>query len=274
MTLNTPSPDASSLHHLALRFCGLPVDTEGMIEWRDEAAILATRPFGETSAIVEVFSAEHGRHAGVVRGGASRKTAPTLQPGTQVSVVWKARLDSHLGSFTLEPLRSRAAVAMADRLALAGLNAVCGLLTQVLPEREAHASLYARTINLLDLLGQTAVWPLAYLRWEQALLEDMGFGMDLSVCAVRGVDEELIYVSPKSGRAVSRTGAGAWADRMLPLPPVLAGKGDASNAEIVKALATTGYFLEHRLIKSISDRPIPAARTRLLRLIERAETGP
>ena len=240
-----------------------------MIEWRDEGAIIATRPFGETSAIVEVFSAEHGRHAGVVRGGSSRKAAPNLQPGTQVSVSWKARLDGHLGSFTIEPIRSRAATAMADRLALAGLNAVCGLLVHVLPEREAHPQLYDRTMGLLDLLGQTDVWPLAYLRWEQALLEDMGFGMDLSRCAVRGVNEELIYVSPKSGRAVSREGAGEWANRMLPLPPVLAGKGDALNADILQALGTTGFFIEHRLIKSLGDRPMPEARGRLLDAIGR-----
>ena len=240
-----------------------------MIEWRDEGAIIATRPFGETSAIVEVFSAEHGRHAGVVRGGASRKAALNLQPGTQVSVVWKARLDQHLGSFTLEPLRSRAATAMADRLALAGLNAVCGLLTHVLPEREVHAPLYNRTIGLLDLLGQSEVWPLAYLRWEQALLEDMGFGMDLSACAVRGVNEDLAFVSPKTGRAVSRDGAGAWADRLLPLPPVLAGKGDASNADIITALGTTGFFIENRLIKSLGARPMPEARNRLLNAIAR-----
>lgn len=242
-----------------------------MIDWHDEAALLATRPFGETSVIIEVFSAAHGRHAGVVRGGTSRKVAPILQPGAQLSVVWKARLESHLGSFTVEPIRSRAAVAMGDRLALAGLNAVCSLLTMVLPEREAHARLYDRTIALLDLLGQSEVWPLAYLRWEQALLEEMGFGLDLSACAVRGVNEELIYVSPKSGRAVSREGAGEWADRMLPLPPVLAGKGDASNTEIVKALGTTGYFIEHRLIKSLGDNPLPGARARLVDAIARAD---
>ena len=149
-----------------------------MIEWQDEAALLAARPFGETSVIIEVFSEVHGRHAGVVRGGTSRKVAPLLQPGAQLSVTWKARLDSHLGSFTVEPIRSRAAAAMGDRLALAGLNAVCGLLVMVLPEREAHLPLYARTIALLDLLGQSDVWPLAYLRWEQALLEEMGFGLD------------------------------------------------------------------------------------------------
>ena len=241
-----------------------------MIEWQDEGAILAARPFGETGMIVEVFTAAHGRHAGVVRGGASRKIAPSLQPGAQVALTWKARLDDHLGSFTVEPQRSRAAAAMGDRLALAGLNAVSALLVQVLPEREAHAPLYARTVALLDLLGQGEVWPLAYLRWEQALLEEMGFGLDLSRCAVTGARDDLIYVSPKSGRAVSRAGAGEWADRLLPLPPVLAGQGDASNAEIIRALGTTGYFLEHRLIGGLGDQPLPAARARLLDAMARA----
>ncbi|WP_341368278.1 DNA repair protein RecO [Yoonia sp. BS5-3] len=240
-----------------------------MIEWRDEGAILATRPFGESAAIVELFSAAHGRHAGVVRGGASRKAAPNLQPGTQVAAVWKARLDDHLGAFTLEPLRSRAAIAMSDRLALAGLNAVCGLLAHVLPERAPYPAFYERTMGLLDLLGQSEVWPLAYLRWEQALLEEMGFGLDLSGCAVRGVNEDLAYVSPKSGRAVSRSGAGEWADRLLPLPPVLTGMGDASNSEIIAALGTTGFFIEHRLVKSLGDRPVPPARDRLLHAIAR-----
>ncbi len=240
-----------------------------MIEWRDDAALLATRPFGETSVIIEVFSATHGRHAGVVRGGTSRKVAPVLQPGAQLSVTWKARLESHLGSFAVEPVRSRAAVAMGDRLALAGLNAVCALLAHVLPEREGYPALYDRTIALLDLLGQSEVWPLAYLRWEQALLDEMGFGLDLSACAVRGVNEELIYVSPKSGRAVSRQAAGEWASRMLSLPPVLAGKGDAGNSEIVTALGTTGYFIENRLIHSLGDRPMPPARGRLIETIAR-----
>lgn len=240
-----------------------------MLSWTDDAAILSARPFGETSAIVEAFSKTQGRHAGVVRGGASRKIAPLLQPGAQVNLTWKARLNEHLGSFTVEPVRSRAAQAMGDRLALAGLNAVTGLLVRVLPEREPHPILYDRTIQLLDLLGQTEIWPLAYLRWEQVLLEDMGFGMDLSACAVRGVNEDLAYVSPKTGRAVSREAAGEWANRLLPLPPVLAGKGDADNAQISVALGTTGFFIEKRLIASLGDRPMPAARQRLLDAIKR-----
>lgn len=240
-----------------------------MIEWRDEAIVLRAQPHAETSVILETFTPARGRHAGVVRGGVSRKFAPLLQPGAQLSVTWKARLESHLGSFTVEPIRSRAAIAMNDRLALAGLNAVCGLLAAVLPEREAHLPLYQRSVALLDLLGQSDVWPLAYLRWEQALLEEMGFGMDLSACAVRGVNEDLAFVSPKSGRAVSREAAGEWANRLLPLPPVLAGKGDASETEIVKALATTGFFIEKRLMRSLGDRAVPAARQRLIDMILR-----
>ncbi len=240
-----------------------------MISWTDDAAILASRPFGETSVIVEAFTPVRGRHVGVVRGGASRKLTPVLQPGSQVCLTWKARLNDHMGSFVVEPVRSRAAQSMGDRLALAGLNAVCALLTRVLPEREPHAPLYERTVQLLDLLGQSEVWPLAYLRWEQAMLEELGFGMDLSACAVRGVNEDLAFVSPKTGRAVSREAAGEWADRLLALPPVLAGKGEADNAQIVTALGTTGYFIENRLIAGLGDRPIPAARQRLIDAIGR-----
>lgn len=240
-----------------------------MITWTDEAALLATRPFGETSVIIEAFTANHGRHAGVVKGGTSRKVTPHLQPGAQISVSWKARLDEHLGTFTTEPIRSRAAVAMGDRLALAGLNAVCSLLALVLPEREPHPQLYQQTVNLLDLLGQIDLWPLAYLRWEEAVLKDLGFALDLSECAVTGGREDLIYVSPKSGRAVSRDGAGEWADRMLPLPPVLAGEGDATGTEIAKALGTTGYFIESKLLRSLGKRDMPAARARLIEAIVR-----
>ena len=210
-----------------------------------------------------------GRHAGVVRGGASRKRTPHIQPGAQLDLSWKARLNEHLGSFTIEPLRSRAASAMGDRLSLAGLNAICALLAAVLPEREPQEVLYLKSVQLLDLLGQSDVWPLAYLRWEQTLLEELGFALDLSACAVHGRNDDLAYVSPKSGKAVSRLGAGDWADRLLPLPPVLAGQGDASEAEIVRALGTTGWFVENKLVKSLGDRPVPAARARLVEAIAR-----
>lgn len=234
------------------------------MDWRDEGILLTRRAHGESGVIVELFTESRGRHAGLVRGGASSRLSPVLQPGAQVAAQWSARLEDHLGTFRIEPLRSRAAVAMSDRMSLAGLNAVCGLLAFALPEREAHAALYRQSVRLLDLLGQADVWPLAYLRWEMALLEDLGFGLDLSSCAVTGATTGLAFVSPKTGRAVSRAGAGDWAARLLPLPPVLLGQGPAPDAEILEGLAVTGHFLNHWLAPALGDRPLPAVRARLI----------
>ena len=231
------------------------------MDWRDHGILLTTRRHGESSAIIDVFTQSHGRHAGVVRGGASRKIAPVLQPGAQLDVEWRARLEDHLGSYRVEPLRSRAA-ALSGRLTLAGLNTVTALLAFCLPDREPHAALYQRTEQLLDLLGQDEVWPLAYLNWEMDLLEETGFGLDLSSCAATGQTTDLIYVSPKSGRAVSKQGAGEWADRMLPLPDCLRKQGTAPDKDIALAFKTTGYFLTHRLAPALGNKPLPEARAR------------
>lgn len=239
------------------------------MEWRDHGILLTARRHGEAAAIIEVFTEAHGRHAGVVRGGASRKLAPLLQPGAQLDLQWQARLEEHIGSYRVEPLRSRAAAALSGRMALAGLNAVTALLAFCLPERAPHPALYRRSEQLMDLLGQDEVWPLAYLNWEMALLEELGFGLDLSRCAATGVNDELIYVSPKSGRAVSRHGAGDWVDRMLPLPPCLRGEGPAPDAEVADALRTTGYFLEHRVAPALGHRPLPEARARFVEIFAR-----
>ncbi|MEB8387894.1 DNA repair protein RecO [Rhodobacteraceae bacterium KMM 6894] len=235
------------------------------MEWRDQGIVLSVRRHGETSAIIEVLTPSRGRHAGVVRGGTSRKLTPILQPGAQVDLSWRARLEDHIGAFTVEPVRSRAAHVMGDRLALAGLNAVTSLLVFALPEREAHLPLYNRTEQLLDLLGTPDVWPLAYLRWEMALLEEVGFGLDLSACAVLGAEaEDLCFVSPRTGRAVSRAGAGDWADRLLPLPPCLLGRGMAPDREVAQGLITTGHFLRHQLAAQQGGRALPEARARFV----------
>lgn len=239
------------------------------MEWRDEGFVLSARRHGESAAILDVFTPGHGRHSGVLRGGASRKMTPHLQPGTQLALTWKARLEEHLGTFTIEPIRARSAAAMADRLALAGLGAVCAMLAFCLPEREAHRALYTRSEQLLDLLGQRDLWPLAYLNWEKALLDAVGFGLDLSRCAATGTTEGLVFVSPKSGRAVSAAGAGDWADQMLPLPPCLLGIGAAEDAEIALALGTTGHFLERKLAPSLGKGALPDARARLIDLLAR-----
>jgi DNA repair protein RecO (recombination protein O) len=235
------------------------------MEWRDQALVLSTRPYGETSVILEVFTPLHGRHAGVVRGGASRKLTPHLQPGSQLDATWRARLDDHLGGFTVEPVRARAGI-MADRLALAGLNAICALLTVGLPEREPHAALYDATQTLLDALLGVPEWPQIYLRWEMGLLEELGFALQLDRCAVTGQTYDLAYVSPKTGRAVSHAAAGEWADKLLAMPD---GFVKGRPVDLPAGLVITGHFLQRALAPVLNGRPLPEARTRLMILLAR-----
>jgi DNA repair protein RecO (recombination protein O) len=239
------------------------------MEWHSEGVILSMRPHGESAAIIEVFTALHGRHAGVVRGGASRKMAAHLQAGAQVAVRWHARLGEHMGAFNVEPIAARAGL-LADPLALAGLNAVCAILTVALAERQAVGAFWGQTTALLDAMEAGRDWPPDYLRWERDLLEVLGFGLDLGKCAVTGARDDLAYVSPKSGRAVSRAGAGDWAERLLPLPAALLGQGPASLHDIGQGLLTTGHFLARGLEPVLGARPMPSARARLLARLARA----
>ena len=242
------------------------------MEWRDEGVLLSVRKHGEGSAIIEVFTAEHGRHAGLVRGGGSRKMSPILQPGAQLSVEWKARLEDHLGSYTVDPIKSRAVPIMGDRAALAAMGSIASLLCLGLPEREAHHRLYARTLDLMDTLGETSDWPARYALWENALLTDMGFGLDFSECAATGATQDLIYVSPKSGRAVSRDGGKDYVDRMLPLPRFLNMDDPTENQDAVTdSLRTTGHFLEVWLMPALGRNKLPSARERLIAALTRAK---
>ncbi len=238
------------------------------MDWQDRGTILSARPHGESAAIIEVFTAAHGRHLGVVRGGASRKMAATLMPGSHVAVVWRARLEDHLGSFTVEPLASRAG-ALADRLALMGLNATCALLSFALPERDPHLRLYDATEALFGVIAAAHDgWVIDYLHWEMALLEDLGFRLDLGRCAVTGSRDDLAFVSPRTGRAVSRRAAGDWVAKLLPLPQFLLGQGPASWADISDGLRLSGHFLT-RFAEDHGHRPLPEARRRLVAALAR-----
>lgn len=237
------------------------------MEWRADGILIAVRRHGEAAAILELFTEAHGRHLGVVRGGASRKMAPLLQVGAQLDASWRARLSDHIGNYTVELKLGRAAEVMGDRVALAGLSAVCALLSFVLPERAGYPRLYARTLAVLDGLGADR-WAEAYLGWELALLDEMGFGLDLASCAVTGETQDLAYVSPRTGRAVSRRAAGDWKDRLLPLPGSLRSTpGDLRD--VLTGLEVTGHFLAHHLATSLGNKPLPAARQRLLDALAR-----
>lgn len=240
------------------------------MEWHDDGIILSVRPHGETSAIVEALTRDHGRHLGLVRGGSSRRSKPTLQPGNTVRLHWRARLAEHLGNYSVELLRARSGDMFESRDRLLGLNAFTGIAAAALPEREPHGRLYAAAEILLDSILTEGFlhWAALYVRWEIGLLEDLGFGLDLSRCAATGAREDLAYVSPRSGRAVSAAAGEAYRDRMFRLPGYLLGSqnADISAAGIREGLRLSEYFLVNRVLEP-HGRKLPAAR---LRLNERA----
>ncbi len=233
------------------------------MEWRDEGVIIGVRRHGETSAVVEVMTRGHGRHLGLARGARSRSSAPVLQPGNSVMVTWRARLDAHLGAWTLEPTRLRFGAIMDSALALHGLS-LLGALARLLPERDPHPALQ-QTIELVaDHLHEPRIAPALMARLELAILAELGFGLDLSACAATGATDDLIYVSPRSGRAVSREAGEPWRERLLPLPGFLAGRGEAVDAPAVAdGFQLTGFFLE-RDIFGPRGLPMPDARRAFL----------
>ena len=239
------------------------------MRWSDEALILSVRPHGETAAIVEVFARGHGRTLGLVHGGQSRTRRPVLQIGNHVDVTWRARLAEQLGQMQLELRTGYAAQMLNDRAGLAVLAAMAALM-RYLPERDPHENLFEISMFVLGYLAEPEVWPALYVRWELALLDDLGFGLDLTACAATGTREDLIYVSPKSGKAVSAAAGAPYKDKLLPLPPFLRGKhpGAPSLADVLDGLRLTAFFLTVRLYEG-HEQALPEARTRLTRLLER-----
>ncbi|WP_321392086.1 DNA repair protein RecO [Emcibacter sp.] len=238
------------------------------MDWRDEGIILSLRKHGEFDAIIEVLTRAHGRHGGLVKGGMGRRQRGNLQPGNEVDLHWRGRLESHLGTYQVELKQSRSAVFLHHAGKLAVLNAVTALLSACLPEREEHAPLLDGLIALLDVVeegdGKVTDWGPLLVRWELGLLGELGFGLDLSCCAATGVTEDLVYVSPKSGRAVSRAAGRPYSDKMLPLPAFLLGNGQEVTAEEVRdGLHLTEFFLERHMLTPHS-RKIPQARQMLM----------
>lgn len=239
------------------------------MEWRGEGVLLAARRHGETSAIIDVLTPDKGRWCALVRGGAGRRLAPLLQPGNQLHLHWRARLAEHLGSFDVEVTRFRASTAMQDREALAILNAFSALCCAFLPEREPARRLYALAGGVLEHLDEPQTRRAAYARWELALLAELGFGLDLDVCAATGSMEELIYVSPRSGKAVSREAGAPYAEKLLPLPLFLQDNSRLPEREdFSDALRLTGFFLESWAAEPLGRTSVPEARLRLKEMLD------
>ncbi len=235
------------------------------MEWSADALVLAVRRLGESGAVVSLLTAEHGRHAGLVPGGAARRAQAMLQPGNRVHARWRARLADQLGTLACELVRPLAPRVLADRRRLAAVTAACALLETALPEREPLPSLYEALMAMLQTLeaAPEAVWPADYVRFEIALLADLGYGLDLGCCAVTGATRDLAFVSPRTGRAVSALAAKPWADRLLALPAFLVDPHGSTDARAIAAgLVLTSHFLRRHVY---GDRKagLPPARLRL-----------
>ncbi|HEX2020508.1 MAG TPA: DNA repair protein RecO [Aurantimonas sp.] len=238
------------------------------MEWREEAIVLGVKRHGETSVIAEVMTRERGRHLGLVRGGRSRKQQPVLQPGNSVEAHWRARLDEHMGTFVLEPVELRAARLMADGVGLNGIQLVAAHL-RLLAERDPHPRLYEGLMVIVEHLDAPDKAAELMLRFEIALLEELGFGLDLERCAATGQRDDLVYVSPKSGRAVSREAGAPWHEKLLPLPGFLASHDTSADAaSLADAYRMTGYFLARHVFepRGIAE---PASRGSFLAAVEK-----
>ena len=241
------------------------------MEWHDRAIVLAARRHGEGGAVASLLTRDHGRHAGLVRGGAGRRLRPVLQPGNLVAVRWRARLAEQLGSFTLEQEAAAPALFLDDGDRLACLASAAAIAERALPERHPYPALFDGFMALIDALAKGAAsWPAVYVRWELGVLEAVGFGLDLDACALTGARTGLAYVSPRSGRAVSATAAAAWRERLLPLPAFLTGGERVGADDIRDGLLLAGHFMARHLF---AGTDLPAARERLAARLARWAAG-
>ncbi|MGE0045466.1 MAG: DNA repair protein RecO [Hyphomonadaceae bacterium] len=235
------------------------------MEWLDDAIVLGAKPFGESKAIAEVFSRGHGRFGGVVHGGMSRTMRPVLQAGNLVRAGWKARLSEQLGFYSpLDLLTPHASGLFDNPDGLAGLSSAIALIRAATPERQAYPGLYDALLVLIEALPEAEVWPALYARFEIGILAEMGYGLDLSRCAVTGATEDLAFVSPRTGRAASAEAGAPFAEKLLRLPPFLAAPGAAiEEGDVADALALAGFFLERRVFDQRGEG-MPDARRRLI----------
>lgn len=245
------------------------------MDFTDDAIVLSARRHGEANAVLSVLTREHGRHMGLVKGGASRRQRPMLEIGNRLKVTWRARLDEQLGNFTAEPVDAVSAVLLHDPLKLAALAAACAVADIVLPEREPHEDVYQATARLTDAItGESASWPAEYVRWELELLTALGFGLDLTRCAVTGARDDLAFVSPKTGRAVSRAAGQGYVDRLLPLPAFLLGAAQSDRSDHLAGLRLTGYFIDrHVLHGPVTDKRLETRSRFIDRLAQESRRG-
>jgi len=233
------------------------------MDWTDKGIVLSTRRYGENSLVVNVLTREQGRHGGLVRGGSSARNRGLYQPGNYLRVHWRGRLPEHLGTFKCELIYSHAADYLNAPLPLLALSAATAILDLTLPERSPSFELFLKLKTLIKYLGEPG-WEMAYVRWELDLLSDLGFGLDLTECAATGVQTDLIYVSPRSGKAVSAAAGQRFHDKLLSLPSFIKqAESKVTGKNLCQGLALTGFFLNRHVLVD-SKNGLPPVRDRLI----------
>ncbi|OUR76396.1 DNA repair protein RecO [Alphaproteobacteria bacterium 46_93_T64] len=248
------------------------------MHWIDDGLILSAKKYGENSVILQALTREHGRHAGLVRGGTGKRLRGILQSGNLVGLRWQGRLSEQLGNYAVEANNSAGALLFDQPLKLAAASAALSLLEKVLPERETHTSLFEASLLLIkNLSGGIEHWGPLFVRWELGLLTEMGYGLDLSECASTGIREDLVYVSPKSGRAVCAAAGFPYHDRLLGLPEFLVPETGRSvdrmmPQQILDGLHLTGYFIHKNLLPHYGNEALPARERFVFSLEQRFQT--
>ena len=239
------------------------------MQWTGDGIILGCRRYGETSVILELMTHARGRHLGLVRGGRSRRQASLLQPGNGVHATWRGRLDDHLGSFQVEAMTERAGRLMESALGLYGMTLLAAHL-RLLPERDPHPALHDAALVVVDALHDPALAPAVMVRFELALLADLGFGLDLDACAATGAREKLVYVSPRTGRAVGRGAGEPYRDKLLALPAFLTRERaePPSLDDVLAGFRLTGHFLD-REVYAARGLGLPEAREGFINAVRR-----
>ena len=238
-----------------------------VMEWRDQGILLGTTPFGETAVIVDALTQKNGRMRALLRGGQSRKFRPILQIGNILDITWRARLSEHMGSVQVDVIKSYPEI-LDNRLTLAGVAALSSMLSTFVGDRDPQEQMFDATEKLYDLLIHPDMWCVGYFYWELALLDALGFGLNLSKCVVTGDAENLLYLSPKSGCAVSRQAAGKWADRLLPMPRIVIEK-DKHISDVFDGLRVLSYFWLNKVIPALGVKTMPKARECFIDIMQR-----
>ena len=233
------------------------------MDWKDTGFFLSAKPYGEHAAIASVMTKNHGKRSGMIWNAKSKKMVSILTPGNQLSIRWRARLHELLGSFKVELEKQRSEIVFSGAMALNALTSICSLLDSLLPQFDPHRNLYTETVRLLDKINSTDKWLIDYLKWEILLLKEIGFGLDLEKCTVTNSNQNLMYISPKSGCAVSKEGAGEWASKLFPLPQSMVIGRLSKQEDILAGLEITGHFLKKGFHPHTGPSRLPDPRLRL-----------